>query len=78
MGDKEALCGPPILAQDIGLPRYMLTAVSAGLSWMYSRFIAGLEKLGFAILCLGATIDDGGRSERSNEKRGGFQVLYAY
>jgi len=30
MGDKEVLCGPPILTRDVGLPRCMLMAVSAG------------------------------------------------
>jgi len=66
MGDKEMLCGPPMLTQDIGLLYCMLTVVFAGLSWVYSKFIAGLEKLGFTILCLDATINDGGKSEKSN------------
>jgi len=65
MGDKEALRSPPTLTQDIGLPCCMLTAVSAGRSRVYSRFIAGLIRLGFTILRSGATIDDGGKSARS-------------
>jgi len=69
MGDKEILHGSPILAQDIGLPCWTLTAVSVGLSQVYSRFIAGLKKLGFTILCSGTTINDGGKSERSNVMR---------
>jgi len=67
MGDKRVLCSSPRLIQDIGLPYYILMAVSADHSGVYSKFIARLSRLGFTILCLGITIDDGGTSEKSNE-----------
>jgi len=67
MEDERMLCSPPRLIQDISLPYCMLMAVFADHSGVYSKFIAGLSRLGSTILYLGITIDDGGTSEKSNE-----------
>ena len=65
MGDGEALLGPSTLGQEEGLPRGKSTAVSARRSLVCSVLMKGLTKLKFAILRSGATIYDGGKSERS-------------
>jgi len=63
MGDGEELLGPPTLGWEEGLPcgrselaRHLLVC---------SVLMKGLTKLKFAILRLGATIYDRGKSERS-------------
>ena len=66
IGDEEALHGLSTLIQDISLLCCMLTVVSAGCSRVYSRFITGLTRLGFAILHSGTTIDNGGKGKRSD------------
>jgi len=60
------LLGPPTLARDRGLPHGMLTAVLSGRSLVCMVLIGGIIKFKFAILRSGATINDGGKSERSN------------
>ena len=60
------LCGPPTLTRDIGRPRYILTAMSTGLSRKGSGLLESITTsvftgLGSAILRSGATINDGGK-----------------
>lgn len=74
MGEEEVLHSPSTLMQELGLLCCMLIAVFADLSWIYSGFMVRLEKLGFAILYSGTTINDRGKSERSMVKR----YLYWY
>jgi len=70
MGEEKMLQGPPMLTQDLGHLCCMLIAVSSGLAVVCLRlmFIAKLlfKLFGFTILHLGATITDGGKSERSS------------
>ena len=72
MGDGEALLGPPTLGREGGLPRGRSTAESARRSLVWSVLMEGLTKLKFAILRSGATICDGGKSERS-DGGGGYE-----
>jgi len=63
--NREELLGPPTLGWEGGLPHGRLTAELARLPLVCSVLMKGLTKLKFAILRLGATIYDGGKSERS-------------
>jgi len=65
-GKGEALLGPPTLGQEEGLPHGRSSAKSAGRSLVCLVLIEGVTKLKFTILRLGATIYDGGKSERSD------------
>jgi len=81
MGEGEELQGSPALTCNIGQLCYMLTVVSAGLLRVSSRLLeiismSAFTVLEFAMLCSGATISDGGKSERSNELHGLVRLLY--
>ena len=69
MGDGEALLGPLTLGQKEGLLHGRLISESMRYLLVYSVLMKGLTKLKFAILCLGATIYDEGKSERSDDVR---------
>ena len=66
IGEGEALLGPLTLGQEGGLLHGRLSAKSVGRSLVCLVLMEGVTKLKFAILRLGTTIYDGGKSERSD------------
>ena len=66
MEEGEALLDPLTLGQERGLSCGRSSAESAEHSLVCLVLMEGVTKLKFAILCSGATIYDGGKSERSN------------
>jgi len=74
MRKGELLQGPPILAEDVRYPQYILTVVFVGYSLLGSMlweniFMSRFTELKFTMLCLGTTISDGGSSKRSDVKQ---------
>jgi len=69
MGDGETLLGPLTLGQKEGLLHSRSIPESIRHLLVCSVLMKGLTKLKFAILCLGTTIYDEGKSERSDDVR---------